>query len=168
MVARLTDDGVASLIDRSSRAALPSPAHRGGDANAGQADKSRRRPAPRRRRSAGCCGAPKNEASDQKTKPPLIRWSVQEVRRIATRLAQRRIRPAHVIAWVLWRRAHQAAAQHAARQIKNATVMLSRRKHLHEGLDGAGHLLLGDMPGGTVVGSVEIAGVRAGPPEHLE
>jgi hypothetical protein len=29
------------------------------------------------------------------------------------RLAQRRIRPAHVIAWSLWRRAHQAAAREA-------------------------------------------------------
>ena len=43
----------------------------------------------------------------------LIRWSVQEIRRIAMRLAQRRIRPAHVIAWSLWRRAHQAAAREA-------------------------------------------------------
>jgi len=43
--------------------------------------------------------------------PTFVRWSVQELRRIATRLAQRRIRPAHVIAWSLWRRAHQAAAQ---------------------------------------------------------
>jgi hypothetical protein len=41
----------------------------------------------------------------------LVRWSVQEIRRIAIRLAQRRIEPAHVIAWSLWRRAHQAAAQ---------------------------------------------------------
>jgi hypothetical protein len=41
----------------------------------------------------------------------LIRWSVQELRRIAVRLAQQRIQPAHVIAWSLWRRAHQAAAQ---------------------------------------------------------
>jgi hypothetical protein len=38
---------------------------------------------------------------------------VQEVRRIAVRLAQRRIEPAHIIAWSLWRRAHQAAAQRA-------------------------------------------------------
>jgi len=38
---------------------------------------------------------------------------MQEVRRIATKLAQRRIHPAHVIAWSLWRRAHQAEAQHA-------------------------------------------------------
>ena len=43
--------------------------------------------------------------------PDLIRWSVQELRRIAVRLAQRRIQPAHVIAWSLWRRAHQAAAR---------------------------------------------------------
>jgi hypothetical protein len=45
--------------------------------------------------------------------PALIRWSVQEIRRIATRLAQARIEPAHVIAWSLWRRAHQAVAQRA-------------------------------------------------------
>jgi hypothetical protein len=43
----------------------------------------------------------------------LIRWSAQEIRRIAMKLAQRRIRPAHVIAWSLWRRAHQAAAREA-------------------------------------------------------
>jgi hypothetical protein len=43
----------------------------------------------------------------------LIRWSVQEIRRVAMRLAQRRIRPAHIIAWSLWRRAHQAAAREA-------------------------------------------------------
>src|SRR6202035_4122340 len=43
----------------------------------------------------------------------LIRWSIQEVRRIAIRLARKRIRPAHIIAWSLWRRAHQAAAQRA-------------------------------------------------------
>ena len=45
--------------------------------------------------------------------PPLIRWSLQEIRRIAIRLAQRRIEPAHIIAWSLWRRAHQAAARKA-------------------------------------------------------
>ena len=43
----------------------------------------------------------------------LIRWSVQEVRRLAMRLTQRRIRPARVIAWSLRRRAHQAAARDA-------------------------------------------------------
>jgi hypothetical protein len=43
----------------------------------------------------------------------LIRWSVQEIRRIAIRLDQRRINPAHVIAWSVWRRAHQAIARKA-------------------------------------------------------
>jgi hypothetical protein len=38
---------------------------------------------------------------------------VQEIRRVAVRLAQRQIQPAAVIAWSLWRRAHQAAAQQA-------------------------------------------------------
>ncbi len=61
-----------------------------------------------------CHTAPKNETISRETAaPPLIRWSVQEVRRIAVRLAQRRIKPAHIIAWSLWRRAHQAAAQSA-------------------------------------------------------
>jgi len=43
----------------------------------------------------------------------LIRWSVQEIRRIAIRLAQRRISPASIIAWSVWRRAHQAVARKA-------------------------------------------------------
>jgi hypothetical protein len=43
----------------------------------------------------------------------LIRWSIQEIRRIATRLARQQVQPAQVIAWSLWRRAHQAAAQQA-------------------------------------------------------
>jgi hypothetical protein len=43
----------------------------------------------------------------------LIRWSVQEIRRVVIRLAQRRIEPRHVIAWSCWRRAHQAAARRA-------------------------------------------------------
>jgi SRSO17 transposase len=43
----------------------------------------------------------------------LIRWSIQEVRRIAIRLARKRIQPAHIIAWSFWRRVHQAAAQRA-------------------------------------------------------
>src|SRR5476649_2142598 len=45
--------------------------------------------------------------------PSLIRWSIQEVRRVAIRLARKRIQPAHIIAWSLWRRAHQAVAQRA-------------------------------------------------------
>lgn len=43
----------------------------------------------------------------------LVRWSLQEIRRVATRLAQRRIEPAFVVAWSAWQRAHQASAQHA-------------------------------------------------------
>jgi hypothetical protein len=38
---------------------------------------------------------------------------MQEIRRVAIRLAQRRIEPAFIIAWSAWRRAHQAAAQQA-------------------------------------------------------
>jgi hypothetical protein len=55
--------------------------------------------------------AQKNKAGGKTSSPSLIRWSIQEMRRIAHRLAQRRIDPAFVIAWSLWRRAHQAAAQ---------------------------------------------------------
>jgi len=59
--------------------------------------------------SRQCRTAPKNDAQN----PPLIRWSIQEIRRIANRLAQRQIQPAHIIAWSLWRRAHQANARQA-------------------------------------------------------
>ena len=38
---------------------------------------------------------------------------MQEIRRIAMKLAQRRIQPAYVIAWSLWRRARQAEARRA-------------------------------------------------------
>jgi hypothetical protein len=55
--------------------------------------------------------APKKPGDAEAT--PLIRWSIQEVRRIANKLAQRRIQPAHIIAWSCWRRAHQAIAQRA-------------------------------------------------------
>ncbi|TVV70192.1 hypothetical protein FOY91_19735, partial [Sphingomonas solaris] len=61
---------------------------------------------PRQRRDA-----PKKTADEDH--PDLIRWSIQEVRRIANRLAQRRILPAYIIAWSCWRRAHQAAARRA-------------------------------------------------------
>ena len=56
--------------------------------------------------------APKSEDEGSSARA-LIRWSVQEIRRAAMRLAQRRIQPAHVIAWSVWRRAHQAAARDA-------------------------------------------------------
>jgi hypothetical protein len=56
----------------------------------------------------------------------LIRWSIQEVRRIAIRLARKRIQPAHIIAWSLRRRAHQAVAQRdPPHQGETATVMLT-------------------------------------------
>src|SRR5450631_3934310 len=56
----------------------------------------------------------RNHSKNQKIATlPLIRWSIQEVRRIAIRLARKRIHPAHIIAWLLWRRAHQAIAQRA-------------------------------------------------------
>ena len=45
-------------------------------------------------------------------------WSVQKTRRVATRLAQRRIERAFVIAWSAWRRAHQAIAQASHRKRK--------------------------------------------------
>jgi SRSO17 transposase len=48
----------------------------------------------------------------------LIRWSIQEVRRIANKLAQRRIQPNHIIAWSCWRRAHQATAQRMHMKLK--------------------------------------------------
>src|SRR5207244_1942890 len=41
------------------------------------------------------------------------RWAIQDIRRIAIRLARKRIQPARIIAWSFWRRAHQAAAQRA-------------------------------------------------------
>ena len=50
---------------------------------------------------------PQKSRSGSLEAPDLIRWSVQELRRIAIRLAQRRIQPAYVIAWSAWRRAHQ-------------------------------------------------------------
>jgi hypothetical protein len=43
----------------------------------------------------------------------MVRWSVQEIRRPADRLAQRRIAPAFVVAWSVWRRCQQARAQQA-------------------------------------------------------
>jgi hypothetical protein len=43
----------------------------------------------------------------------MVRWSVQEIRRLACRLAQCRIEPAFVIAWSVWRRCHQARARQA-------------------------------------------------------
>src|SRR5215217_3929574 len=62
--------------------------------------------------------APKKQPADDPQEPVLIRWSGQEIRRVVTRLARRQIEPAAVIAWSLWRRAHQAAAQEAHIKLK--------------------------------------------------
>src|SRR5262245_17595575 len=61
---------------------------------------------PLRQRHAG----EKNAAAPSEESSLLIRWSIQEIRRIVSKLAQRRIQPASVIAWSLWRRAHPAEA----------------------------------------------------------
>jgi hypothetical protein len=73
-----------------------------------------------RLRHDGCHPTSGQQADAQKNKVEraaksfdLIRWSIQEIRRVAQRLAQKRILPAHVIAWSLWRQAHQAAAQNS-------------------------------------------------------
>ena len=67
------------------------------------------RHSPSRQRHA----APKNDAALKAQDRHLIRWSIQEIRRIATRLARARIEPSYITAWSLWRRAHQAAARRA-------------------------------------------------------
>jgi hypothetical protein len=72
----------------------------------------RANPSPQKKRNA----EPRQDKST--TAPSLIRWSIQEVRRIAIRLARKRIQPAHIIAWSLWRRAHQALAQRARYKAK--------------------------------------------------
>ena len=66
---------------------------------------------PAEARSASRADCFENDAPPDSRAPSLIRWSLQEIRRVATRLAQQRIQPARIIAWSLWRRAHQAAAQ---------------------------------------------------------
>jgi hypothetical protein len=65
-------------------------------------------------------GHPASGQQADAQKNNLIRWSIQEIRRIAHRLAQERIDPADIIAWSLWRRAHQAAAQksHSRRKLQ--------------------------------------------------
>lgn len=55
--------------------------------------------------------APPQKSLDEAT--VLIRWFVQEIRRIVIRLAQRRIEPRHLIAWSCWPRAHKAAGRRA-------------------------------------------------------
>lgn len=73
--------------------------------------------------------APKNDPQGPTT--PLIRWSIQEIRRIANRIAQRQIQPAKVMAWSLWRRAHQAAARSAHIKLSNASLQLRPSPPVH-------------------------------------
>ena len=81
--------------------------------------------------------AQKNETSttgksQSKATASLIRWSIQEIRRIAIKLARKRIMPAHIIAWSFWRRAHQAAAQRAhlkAKRFAVGTLIAERPPH---------------------------------------
>ncbi|GAA4250817.1 transposase [Azospirillum formosense] len=51
-----------------------------------------------------------NPKNRKERAPPMVRWSMQEIRRVADRLTQRAIEPATVIAWSTWRRCHQALA----------------------------------------------------------
>ena len=44
---------------------------------------------------------------------------------ITIRLARKRIRPAHIIAWSLWRRARQAAAQRPLAEIQRHVLRVS-------------------------------------------
>jgi hypothetical protein len=44
---------------------------------------------------------------------PLVRRSADEIRRLACRSAQRRLEPAFVNAWSVWRPCHQAMAHQA-------------------------------------------------------
>src|SRR6266853_1480903 len=70
-------------------------------------------PPPRQSAAVKKNEAPNHGKNQRIATSSLIRWSIQEIRRIAIRLARKRIQPAHIIAWSLWRRAHQAAAQRA-------------------------------------------------------
>jgi hypothetical protein len=54
---------------------------------------------------------PPNKSIPKKTRRSISSAAIQEIRRVAQRLARRRIDPAYVIAWSLWRREHQAVAQ---------------------------------------------------------
>src|ERR1700690_3485337 len=57
---------------------------------------------PSRQSAAAKKNATPNHGKHKSTATPsLIRWSIQEVRRIAIRLARKRIQPAHIIAWSL-------------------------------------------------------------------
>ena len=69
--------------------------------------------------------------------PSLVRWPIQESRRVAMRLAQRHIQPAQVIAWSVRRRAHQAVAQRShLKQKCNCSDSQTRKAPGHLPLHG--------------------------------
>ena len=76
---------------------------------------------------SGQRAAPK-QTGPGRDRPSLIRRSVQEIRRIAVRLARARIQPAYVIACSVWRRAHKAAARQAHLK-RRASADKARRRH---------------------------------------
>ena len=97
--------------------------------------------------------AQKNQVERNAKTSDLIPWSIQEIRRIAQRLARKRIQPADVIAWSLWRRAHQAAGA-ACHGSPNVAIRLPAgpgSKGLGEGVV-AGRALLHRQDGTAVVG----------------
>ncbi|WP_264996687.1 hypothetical protein, partial [Komagataeibacter intermedius] len=58
-------------------------------------------------------GTGKRQVSQKKTSEPapgLIRWSIQEIRRLIVRLTQRQISLNHILHWSRFRRIHQAKA----------------------------------------------------------
>jgi hypothetical protein len=82
---------------------------------------ARRHPLPSRR-----CHTLEKGARRQDHAPPSIRRSMQEIRRIPSRLARRRIHPAHLIAWSPWRARASSRRARSPCRIKDATVMLGR------------------------------------------
>ena len=70
-------------------------------------------------------GAQKNQVERNAQTSHLIRWSIQEIRRIAQRLARETHSTRRCHRMVALRRAHQAAAQKLSSQTKITTVMLA-------------------------------------------
>lgn len=83
--------------------------------------------APASRSRSGSKGSTTKKTAAPLMAPALIRWLVQEICRIATRLARQRIQPTHIIAWSLWRRTRQAAAQRShLKQRMHGNARMSR------------------------------------------
>lgn len=59
----------------------------------------------------GQCRVEIHSTADDIPDKHLVRWSMQEIRRIASRMAQRQIQPASIVASSIWRRAHKAVAK---------------------------------------------------------